>query len=614
MKFRCFPRIRLWHSDADWSNDLNANRNYNPNADLNANRNVNQNADRNADLNVSRNYNPSADWSASQNAGPNVNRDHDLNLNGNHDLNAGLKKHRRPCIDQKRKTRKGAMTLVSVFLFFIFSALGLSMLYFSQIYLKLSAYKKNSTLLDYASENGIKLGFDHLLYLLSQTVSPSLLSQEESVELRKDTINKGSEIVKKLLGSRLPFQNSQAWEHLGWESATDFYFEKIDEKEDYFHALYKAEISSEGRIKNFSQIRESSLEARLGVFAGNLPLPYIPLLIDKKLDPDQKNDFAEKNEIDFLPSEKNLIPPQISFAEGDLIPKDANSQVQKALKIKFFSPQNLSNRRLRAILGLEETNGPVPDGVYLIKDDLGLGGIYVQGDLEEMVTAIEENFQVVSFLTEQGCWLLKYSPQKSKTIFTTPEEVIYYDLIPLGIIIVNGKINSLGGGAVDPSGQAILVTEEEIPSILNGANLTIISSDKITLSSHLVHQGVKWIDKVPYVKDRNSQLNIFATGNDFQGNAEREGKIIIDKDSPQEIKIQASLTAADKGFSVEGKGKTIHILGSLHASDYTSDGNKLKFTFDERLLEESDLVQNAPKTAEPVLCLSFFKPLEWKEF
>ena len=570
MKFRCFPRMQLWHSDADW--------------------NANQNSDRNTNLNA------------------------DLHVNRNDDRKADQKQQWQPCIDQKRKTRKGAMTLVSVFLFFIFSTLGLSMLYFSQIYLKLSAYKKNSTLLDYASENGIKIGFDHLLNLLSQKMTPSLLSPHESVELREDTINKGSEIVEKLLGLRLPLQNSQAWEHLGWESITNFYFGKIDEKEDYFHATYKTEISSEGKIKNFKEARKSSLEARLGIFAGNLPLPYIPLLVDKKLDPDQKNDFTEKNKIDFLPSEKNHISPQISFAEGDLIPKDANAQMQKALKIKFFHPQNLSNRRLRAILGLEETNEPVPDGVYLIKDDMGLGGIYVQGDLEEMVTAIEENFQVVSFLTEQGCWILKFSPQKSKTIFSTPEEVLYYDLIPLGIIIVNGKINSLGGGVMDPSGQAILVTEEEIPSILKGANLTIISSDKITLSSHLIHQGVKWIDKVPYVKDSNSQLIIFATGKDFLENTEREGKIIIDKDSPQEIKIQASLTAADKGFSVEGKGKTVHILGSLHASDYTSNGNKLNLTFDERLLEESDLVQNAPKTAKPVLCLSFFKPMEWKEF
>jgi len=517
-------------------------------------------------------------------------------------------------VDQNRKTRKGAMTLVSVFLFFIFSTLGLSMLYFSQIYLKLSAYKKNSTLLYYASENGIKLGFNHLLNLLYPAVSPSLLSSIETNELRENTRNKGSEIVEKLLVSLPPFQNSQSWENLGWESITNFHFEKIEEKENYFHATYKALISSEGKMKNFKQKRESSLEALMGIFAGTIPLPYIPLLIDKKLDPDERKNFMEKNKIDLLPSERNLIAPQMSFSEGDLLPEEANSQLSKALKIKFFYPQDLSTPRLRAILGLEETNEPVPEGVYLIRDDLGLGGIYVQGDLEEMVMAIEGDFQVVSFLADEECWILKFSPSRYKTIFSTPEEIFYYDLIPLGIIIVNGEIRSLGGGVMDPSGRVILVTKEEIPSILKGINLTIISSDKITLSSHLIHQGVKWIDGVPYVKDSNSQLMIFATGKDFLENTEREGKIIIDENSPQEIKIQASLTASDKGFSIEGERKTVHILGSLQASDYSSNENTLKFTFDERLLEESLLVQNAPKTAKPVLCLSFFKPLEWKEF
>ncbi len=179
-------------------------------------------------------------------------------------------------VDQKRKKSKGVTTLISVFLFFVFSTLGLSMLYFSQIYLKLSAYKKNSTLLDYASENGIKHGFNHLINLLSPAVPPSLLSSEEANELRDNTRNKGSEIIEKLLGSKPPFQNSQGWENIGWESVTNFYFEEIEEKEDYFHATYKAEIRSEGKIKNFKQTRESRLESLMGIFAGNLPPPLYP--------------------------------------------------------------------------------------------------------------------------------------------------------------------------------------------------------------------------------------------------------------------------------------------------------------------------------------------------
>jgi hypothetical protein len=517
-------------------------------------------------------------------------------------------------IKQKKRKSRGATTLVSVFLFMIFSTLGLSMLYFTGIYLRISAYKKNSTLLDYASENGIKHGFNQLLSSFSQSSSLVFLLPEELGELWTDTQNQGVETVERLISQKPPLQTAQDWENLGWKSTTSFSFAEIEENEDYFKAVYRTSVLSEGKISNFKHTRESSLEAALGIFAGHIPLPTLPILIDKELGPGQKERFLEKNKITFTPSSQNLIPQQIIHSEGDLLPKDAHAQLEKALKIKFFSPFDLSNRILRKALGLEESNEPIPEGVYLIKDDLGLGGIYVQGDLEEMVLAIEEGFQVVSFLKEEACWMLKYCPQKSRTIFMTPEETQSFDLFPRGIIIVDGKIQSLGGGIIEPSGRAVLVTEEEIPSILKGVNLTIISSDRITLSSHLIHQGVKWMDDVPYAKDSSSQLNIYATGQDILGNAESEGKIVIDENSPDELKIQASLTASGEGLSIEGEKKTVHILGSLQVSDYSSNDNALKLTFDERILELDELTQDAPLTEKPVLFISFLKPLEWREY
>jgi hypothetical protein len=519
-----------------------------------------------------------------------------------------------PPANSKKKESKGAISLVSVYLFLIFTTLGFSMLYFTEIHLKISSYKKRSTLLDYSSENGIKHGFSHLLDLLTQQISLPPLSQEEFMQLWAATRNKGPEIVEKLIGQKAPIQIDEEWENLGWTSTTDFSFERIEENENYFETVYRTLILSKGKIKNSKQKRTSSLEASLGIFAGHLPLPLIPFLVDEKLDPQQKKDLKERNDLIFTPLKKNLLPPLIVHSEGNLIPKLASSQLQKALKIRFFNPLNLSNRVLRIALGLEESDEAIPEGVYLIKDDLGLGGIYVQGDLEEMVLAIEEEFQVVSFLSKQGCWILKYSPQRSETIFITPERIHSFDLYPRGIIIVNGKIESLGGGMMEPSGQAVLVTGEEIPSILKGINLTIISSDRITVSSHLIHQGVKWVDKVPYIKDSKSQLNIFATGQDFQTNTKKEGKIVIGEDSPKELKIQASLTASGEGFSIEGKRKEVHILGSLQASDFSSNKNTLQLTFNHGLLESKELIQDAPQTVKPVLFLSFFMPLEWKEF
>lgn len=513
----------------------------------------------------------------------------------------------------KRTKKKGSITLITVFLFFVFSSLGLSMLYLSQIHLKLSGYKKNSLLLDYASENGIKQALAQLIPLLSSSSSPRVLSPGEKDELKKDARNGGYQIIEKLTAKETPIINSDCWENLEWRSQTHFLLQTIKEKKGYFKAVYKTVISSEGKLKNFPPRKPSILEGEADILVGNLPLPKIPVLIDKKLRPEQKANFKEKNRIEILPSSKKASPPQISFSGEKLMPEDASSQLQKALNIKIFYPQNLTAAKLRAALGLKETAEPVPEGVYLIKDDLGLGGIYVQGDVEEMILAVEDNFQLISILTRQGHWLLKFSPAEGKTIFFTPSETHFYDLIPLGIIMVNGKIRSLGGGLVMPSGQLMLAKEKEVPSVLQGVNLNIISSDQITISSHLIHQGVKWNEGIPYLKDSTSQLIVFATGKDFLEGTKKEGKIVIDQNSPQEIKLQASLQASNKGFAIEGQGKTVHLLGSLQASDYTSNQNKLKVTFDERLLEEGSL-EDAPKTAKPVAYVASFKLTRWKEF
>lgn len=516
-------------------------------------------------------------------------------------------------IDRKKKSRKGALTLLSTFMFFVFASLGLSMLTVSQIYLKLSAYKKNSTLIHYASENGIKQSFDYLTDYLSQRPSLHFLIPGKTEELRSDSLNGGKKIIEKVFGTSIPFNRSETWENLIWKSGGDYSLRKIEEEDDYFKVMYEIEVISEGMLKNFKVKKESSLKTSLGILIGNLPLPYIPFLLDKNLNLNQRKEFLEKNTIELIPSEKNKILPKINFSEDELIPQNITPQLSKTLKIKIFYPQDLSFSKLRQAIGLEISNEPIPDGVYLIKDDLGLGGIYVEGDVKEMIMAIEEDFQVLSFNTEKGNWILKFSPSQGKTFFSSPLETRFYDLIPIGIIIVNGEISSLGGGTVLPSGDISLIKEKEIPCILNGINISIIASNKITISSHILHQGVKWEEGIPYIKDSNSQLNIFSAGSDFFSDKQKEGKIIIDKNSNEDIKIQASLTASGNGFSIEGKGKKVHILGSLHVSDYTSNGNTLNLKHDERHFEDKDLIVNAPRTSKQVLYLSFFSPFEWNE-
>jgi len=487
------------------------------------------------------------------------------------------------------------------------------MLYLTQVYLKTSAYRKNTILLEYASENGIKQGFNQLHDLLSERYSPMLLTEEEILELKLDASSGEKGIIEKALGCSLPLTSTDSWEKLGWESLTDFAFDRLSEEEGYFQARYDGVTTSTGRLEHFKSTKDACLDSTLEILAGHIPLPVIPVLVDKEMSPAEKGRFMEENRIEILPFEKSDLPAPIAFSEDKLIPEHAVSQLAKALKIKIFHPQDLSASKLRMALGLEPGNEPIPDGVYLIEDDLGLGGIFVEGDLDEMVLAIQDNFQVIKFLTEHSLWVLKFSPQEGETIFVTPVETRCYELIPLGMIIVNGSIHSLGGGYVDLTGEIIMDKEEGLPCILRGVNLTIISSDEITLSSHLIYQGVKWEEGVPYVKDSNSQLTIFATGKDFLDASETAGQINIAEDTPDDMKIQASLTASGKGIKVLGEGKDIQILGSLQASDLALDGNSINIKFDERLSRAGDLLQHSPRTESPVLYLSSFKVIGWRE-
>lgn len=496
-------------------------------------------------------------------------------------------------------------------MFFVFSALGLSILYFSQIYLKLTGFKKNFTLLDYAAENGIKQGFDKLSQLLTQSQFPIILSQEETFELLSDVKNNGICIVEKLLAAQVPLSQSGIWEKMQWTSKTYFSAVDVTEKDRYFKTTYQTEIMSQGSLKNFNPVKKSTLEALIEIQAGYIPLPTIPLLAGKNLTQEQKSELLDKNNITIHSDSSHKVSPEPFFANKGSIPNEAVSQVQKALKIDLFYPQNLSGARLREALGLDPSNEPVPDGVYLIQDDLGLGGVFVQGDLEEMVLAVEQDSQVISFRQDQDLWILKFSPSTGITHFSTPEGTTTYNLIPLGIIIIEGKIHSLGGGIMSESGEPSMMKEEKIPSILQGVNLTIISSDEITLSSHIIHQGVKWQEGVPFLKDSTSQLNIFATGNSITSDETGKGAIRIGGDSPSDINIQASLTAGGEGFFVGGEDKKVNLSGSLHTNAISSNKSSLDIRIDERHLYQEELLQNAPATAHPTLSFTSLTITEW---
>lgn len=511
-----------------------------------------------------------------------------------------------------REREAGTITLMVCFLLFIFAGIGLGMAFFSQAHLKLNTCRKFSLFLDYASENGLKRGLMDLGEWLRAAGPAVTLDDSRIDDFRRDPGNVFPLLLEEALGAGFPRLLRESDGGMSWECLSTCGLRSFEDRGDFLRVTAGLAMESRGAWRTLRPRRVSRLDGSLGILAGRLPISAIPLLINKDMTAAEQGRFPAENGITFLASGGNIVAPRTAAAGSGVLPGDATALTAKALDIRIFRPQDLSAARLRSALGLEASDEPVPDGVYLVRSDIGLGGIYVQGDAEEMVLAIDGDAQVLSVRMGAGEWTLRFSPSRSRTEFLTPDGVFTYDLLPLGIVIVNGGIRSLGGGTVGSDGAVRMVTDREVPCILAGVSLTIVSSDRVTLSSHLILQGARWQEGIPYVKESQSQVVIFSTGRDLLTQAELEGGITVDAAAPDGLKLQASLAAGEKGFEIGGRGKTIEVLGALQASGYEGNGNALRLAPDGRFADGGNN-PNVPATAVPRLAVYALKVLSWRE-
>jgi len=498
-------------------------------------------------------------------------------------------------------------------LFVIFAGLGLAMIHASGVHLKINGFRKFAVLLDCASENGLKRGLRDFTDWLEAAGPLAGVAAERVEGLRTRPETEFPLLLEDALGAAFPRVLEESFEEMTWQSRADCAFGGLEDRGGYFRISAKLRIEASGGLIHVKARRPSVLEGSLGLLAGRLPMPAIPLFIGKDMTDGQKAAFAGENGVRFLSRPGEVLKPGLSAAAEGVLPADLSPAVAKALNIGVFRPGDLTPARLREALGLEPSTEPVPEGVYLIQNDLGLGGVFVQGDLEEMILAASGDAQIIAFRADGAERVLEFSPARSRTVFRTPEGSYAYDLVPLPIVIVNGKIGSLGGGYVAGDGRVEMAFDGETPAVLGGVNLTIVSSDKVTISSHLILQGVRWQDGVPYAKDSQAQLVIYSSGRDVVSDEARDGGVAVAAEAPADLKLQASLTAAAGGFTIEGAGKEVQVLGALHADGYAGNGNALAIVRDERAAG-GEFPENAPLTAAPHLAFFSLKVLVWKEY
>ncbi len=509
--------------------------------------------------------------------------------------------------------RAGSATLVVLVLFFVFAVLGLSLAHLLQLSLKISAAKKRTIVLGYASELGLKQSYDELRGLLESRGLPLILSDERAEELRQAAGSGGGEILSEALGSLPPFILTGQWEDQAWEARTLFGLERTRDESGFFLATFRSVTKSRGTILETRGKHVSSSESTLAVAVGRVPITYFPLLVERPATGEDPGEYARSRGVTISSAERGLAVPLPAFAEPGLMPQDACPALSDALRVKIFRPQDLTTPVLRLALGLEPSEEPVPDGVYLIRTDLGLGGVFVQGDLEALALAIDEDDQVLYFKSAVGAWTLRFRLQPPRTSFTTPEGSSTFELVPAGTVVVNGRVDSLGGGGPDGSGGFEVKGDSEVPCLLHGVNLTIVSSDTLTLTSHLIRQGVVWKDGIPYLKEADSKLTLYTTGVDMLSGERDAGGIVIGPGAPDDLKVEASLVAPGRGFIIEGEEKAVSIAGSIQASDIGTGSNALSLTLEPARLDPVKPAPAVPPTAFPVLMVRGFRVRTWKD-
>lgn len=508
---------------------------------------------------------------------------------------------------------RGSVTVTVLLLMAVFTGLGLAMLQASAVHVKINGFRRFSALLDCASENGLKRGLGDLTAWIEAEGLLAPVGEARVEAVRADPRAAFPSLIVEALGSAFPRTLEESFDGMSWTSRAECGFEDLADRGDYLRITAGLRIEASGGLRQVQSRRISVLEGSLGLLAGRLPLASIPLYIEGTMTDGERASFPAENGID-LPAKPGLpVGAAMAASSGGVLPDDPGPLAAKALNVGVFRPGDLSPARLREALGLEASADPVPDGVYLIRDDLGLGGIFVQGDLDEMILAIRGDAQVVVFRAHGAEWRLEWSPARVRTEFAGPDGTFACDLVPRPIVLVNGAVAALGGGAVASDGRVEMCFDGRTPAVLGGVDLTIVSADRVTIASHLILEGVRWQDGVPYSRDSEAQLMIYAAGRDIATGEATTGGIAVAAAAPAGLKVQASLTAASGGFRIEGEGRTIELLGALQADAYAGNGNRLVLYRDDRTAA-GELPQNSPLTADSYLAFYALKVLAWKEY
>lgn len=504
------------------------------------------------------------------------------------------------------RARPGSALMVCLLVMAIFTTLGMGLVINSRLFLQTHGLRKLARFSSVAAENGIKKAWNRIEARVAESFSGGEISQEFFQTIQEDTESRGLEIIQPLIEAG-SFGQEDDFSSLAWQTVPTASLIGIYSDEHYLKATFGFNIKSTGRAQGFSGARVEELRCELVLLAGHLPLNQVPAVINEG--GIQREDLNKIKVQNLRPGA--TLPAGIKTVSQKFIPDDGLPLLARGLKI--LKPGSLPNWLLRQALGLEPGTEPVPDGVYLVQDSLGPGGVYVQGNLTRLLLGIDSGFQVVQFQQAETFWLLRFNPSTARTSFISPSGRQDFDQLPVPIIMINGRVEELAAGRPESSGFLTADNDENIPAFLNGLKLTIVCSQKVNLTSSLFSDGLNWQEGLPYLRSKQSQVIIWSTGKDFQSEEAVDGGISLLGDPGRRAMIEANLVAGGTGFSAESAGDQVQIIGSLAATALNPGQTEIAISARAELPSPSSSEVDLQVFSEtPLLHLSHIRILEWR--
>ncbi len=304
---------------------------------------------------------------------------------------------------------------------------------------------------------------------------------------------------------------------------------------------YKNKYSSviiNDRIISSADNIKLKLEAMINIdiLSGNIPLSKIPLYINNK---------TNKSKESFLVDNKVKINSSSFFTKDDI---NANLKLDDFLIDSLHMEGCILNwKSIRKSCGIEINNMPLPIGVYpffnKIYDGI-LDGIFIQGDVQEIMFSIENDKQKLIITQSNKEYLIKYKPKKYILEYwgSEFEEVILFK----EKIIINGNVYSL-------------VSNGEF-AFLNTTNMSLYSSGIVYINSSLSSNDFLC-----------SNLKIITGSNQFFKKTKQSGQIVINKtNTGTPTRLSISLIATERLIN---NASDTAIIGSICTKEFNNKGS-----------------------------------------